>query len=301
MRGYAHVIKEDTVSPRLLFLGTEFGLWISLDGGQQWAQYKGGDFPNVAVRDIVVHPRESDLVLATHGRGIWIVDDISPLRQLTPEILAKDAVFLEGKVQQQRLASQGGWSEGDGTYRGANPPDAAMITYYQKKRHIFGRMKIEVFDDQGKLVDTLPANSRRGISRVEWSMRMKAPKVPPGATAAGATVIGPRVLPGTYTVKMTRGTETFSTNLTVQLDPRATYTVADRKLELDAAMRVYALLGDLSFDVDRINGVHDALLERAAKLGANDPLRKQVCRPGRQGGRDSQENRGYQGRRRHYR
>jgi photosystem II stability/assembly factor-like uncharacterized protein len=275
VRGYAHVIKEDTVSSRLLFLGTEFGLWISLDGGRQWAQYKGGDFPNVAVRDIVVHPRESDLVLATHGRGIWIVDDVSPLRQLTPEILAKDAVFLEGKVQQQRLQAQGGWSEGDGAYRGDNPPDAALITYYQKKRHIFGRMKIEVFDDQGKLVDTLPANSRRGISRVEWSMRMKAPRVPPAAVAAGATVIGPRVLPGVYTVKMTRGTETFTTKLDVQLDRRATYTVADRKLELAAAMRVYALLGDLSFDVDRINGVHDALLERAAKLGANDPLRKQ--------------------------
>jgi hypothetical protein len=136
-------------------------------------------------------------------------------------------------------------------------------------------MKIEVLDDQGKLVDTLPANSRRGISRVEWSMRMKAPRVPPGATAAGATVIGPRVLPGAYTVKMTRGTETFTTELNVQLDPRATYTVADRKLELDAAMRVYALLGDLSFDVDRINGVHDALLERVAKLGASDPIRTQ--------------------------
>ncbi|HEV8040834.1 MAG TPA: sialidase [Bryobacteraceae bacterium] len=275
VRGYAHVIKEDTVSSRLLFLGTEFGLWISLDGGRQWAQYKGGDFPNVAVRDIVVQPRESDLVLATHGRGIWIVDDISPLRQLTPDILAKDAVFLEGKTQQQRLEAQGGWSEGDGTYRGDNPPDAALITYYQKKRHIFGRMKIEVFDDQGKLVDTLPANSRRGISRVEWSMRMKAPRVPPAAVAAGATVIGPRVLPGVYTVKMTRGTETFTTKLDVQLDRRATYTVADRKLELAAAMRVYALLGDLSFDVDRINAVHDALLERAAKLGASDPLRKQ--------------------------
>ena len=281
VRGYAHVIKEDTVSPRLLFLGTEFGLWISLDGGQQWAQYKGSDFPNVAVRDIVVHPRESDLVLATHGRGIWIVDDISPLRQLTPEILSKEAVFLQGKVQQQRLQAGGGWAEGDGAYRGQNPPDAAVITYYQKKRHIFGRMKIEVFDDQGKLVDTLPANSRRGISRVEWSMRMKAPRVPPAAVAAGATVVGPRVLPGVYTVKMTRGTETFSTRLDIQLDRRATYTASDRKLQLDAAMRVYALLGDLSFDVDRINGVRDALLERASKLGRGRSSSQTMQRPGR--------------------
>ena len=89
--------KRTPFQPRLLFLGTEFGLWISLDGGRNGRSTKAGIFRMSPVRDIVVHPRESDLVLATHGRGIWIVDDISPLRQLTPEILAKDAVFLQGK------------------------------------------------------------------------------------------------------------------------------------------------------------------------------------------------------------
>jgi len=274
IRGYAHVIKEDTVSPQLLFLGTEFGLWVSIDGGQQWAQYKGADSPNVAVRDIVVHPRESDLILGTHGRGIWIIDDITPLRNLTQNTLAKDAVFLQGRNTQQRLLAQGGWTDGDGTFVGPNPPDAALITYYQKKRHVYGRMKIEVFDSTGKLVDTLPANSRLGISRVQWSMRIKPPKVPPAASAAGEAIVGPRVLPGTYTVKMTRGAETYTTKIDVQLDPRATYTIADRKLELDATMRVYALLGDLTFDVDRINGVHVALLQRATALGSG-PLATQ--------------------------
>ncbi len=276
VRGYAHVIKEDTVSPRLLFLGTEFGLWISLDGGSHWAQYKGGDFPNVAVRDIAIQSRESDLVLATHGRGIWIIDDFSPLRQLTPETLSREAVFLTTRPSTQRLLANGGWSEGDGAFSGPNPPDAAVITYYQKKRHIFGRMKIEIFDDQGKLVDTVPANSRRGLSRVEWSMRMKAPRVPPAALAAFEASIGPRVLPGTYTVKMTRGDQSFTTPLTIRLDPRATYTAEDRKLQLAATMRVYALLGDLSFDVDRINGLRDALLHRANQLKAGDPLHKQL-------------------------
>ncbi len=182
IRGYAHVIKEDTVSPNLLFLGTEFGLWISIDGGQQWAEYKGGDFPSVAVRDIVVHPRESDLILATHGRGIWIVDDITPLRNLTPAVMAQDAAFLAGRPTQQRLSAGGGWVEGSAAFTGADPPDAALITYYQKKRHIYGRMKIEILDNQGKRVDTLQAKSRRGISRVEWPMRLKAPRVPPAAT-----------------------------------------------------------------------------------------------------------------------
>ncbi|HTD21621.1 MAG TPA: hypothetical protein VK738_03155 [Terriglobales bacterium] len=276
VRGYAHVIKEDTASPNLLFAGTEFGLWVSLDGGKQWAQYKGGDFPNVAVRDIVVQPRESDLVLATHGRGIWVIDDITPLRKLTPEVLAQDAGFLEGKPTQQRLDTGGGWPEGSATFVGKNPPNAAEITYYQKKRHIFGKMKIEIFDQQGKLVDTVPANSRRGISRVQWVMRLKAPKVPPAASVAFEASEGPRVLPGTYTVKMTRGKDTYTTQLTVSLDARANYNTEDRKLQFDTTMRIYNLLGDMSYDVERINSVRTALTDRASKLNVSDALRKRL-------------------------
>ena len=276
VRGYAHVIKEDAVSPNLLFLGTEFGLWISLDGGKHWARYKGHEFPTVAVRDIVVHPRESDLVVATHGRGIWIIDDITPLRKLTPEVMAQEAVFLQAKPSQQRLPANGGWAEGSSVFTGANPPDAALITYYQSKRHIFGKMKLEIFDAQGKLVDTLPPNSRLGISRVEWSMRLKAPHVPPAATAAFEAAQGPRVLPGTYTVKMTRGKETYTTKLEVVLDPRAKFTAEDRKLEFDAAMKLHHLLGEMSFDVDRINGVHNALLARGAKLKEDTAFSKRL-------------------------
>jgi photosystem II stability/assembly factor-like uncharacterized protein len=277
VRGYAHVIKEDTVSPNLLFLGTEFGLWISLDGGKQWAQYKGGDLPDVAVRDIVIQARDSDLVLATHGRGIWIVDDISPLRKLTPDVMAQEAGFVQGKPAQQRLLAGGGWAEGNATFIGQDPPDGATITYYQQKRHIFGKMKIEIFDSQGKLVDTVPANSRRGLTRVVWAMRIKAPRVPPAASAAFEAAQGPRVLPGTYTVKMTRGKETYTTDLVIGLDPRSKFTEEDRKLEFDASMRVYNLLGDMSFDVDRINGVREELLDRSRKLGSADPAGKRLA------------------------
>jgi photosystem II stability/assembly factor-like uncharacterized protein len=266
VRGYAHVIKEDTVVPGLLFLGTEFGLWISHDGGKQWAQYKGHEFPDVPVRDIVVHPREADVIVATHGRGIWIIDDITTLRNLTAAVMNQDATFLEAKPAQQRLVAQGGWVEGSAAFSGSNPPDAALITYYQRKRHIFGKMKLEILDSDGKLVDTLPANSRRGISRVEWPMRLKAPRVPPAAVAAFEAAEGPRVLPGTYTVKLTRGKDVYTTQLAVTLDPRAKYTLADRKQEFDAAMRVYRLLGDMSFEVDRINGVRDELTDRTEKL-----------------------------------
>jgi hypothetical protein len=276
VRGYAHVVREDTVSPRLLFVGTEFGLWISIDGGTQWAQYKGGDFPEVAVRDVVVQPRDSDLVIATHGRGIWIVDDITALRELTPDLMAQDAIFLAGRAAQQRIDGPGGWAEGDATFVGPDPPNAAPITYYQKKRHIYGRMKIEIFDESGNLIDTLPANSRRGITRLEWSMRLKPPRVPAAATLAYETTTGLRVLPGSYTVKMTRGKETYTTRLTLILDRRATYTIEDRKLQYDAMMRLYKLFRDMSFDVDEINRVHSALLERAQKLDPGDPLQRRL-------------------------
>lgn len=97
VRGYAHVIKEDLVQPNLLFLGTEFGLYVSIDSGKAWAQFKGSRFPTVAVRDLAIQPRNNDLVLATHGRGIWIIDDITPLRSLTPELLSQEASFVSAR------------------------------------------------------------------------------------------------------------------------------------------------------------------------------------------------------------
>jgi hypothetical protein len=176
VRGYAHVVKEDLVNKDLLFVGTELGLWVSLDGGKQWAQYTGGNLPQVAVRDLAIHPRDRDLVIATHGRGIWIIDDITPLRLLTAETLRKEAAFIEARPTVQRLPAGGGWVNGDASFTGDNPTDEAVITYYQQKRHIFGDLKIEVLDQDGKLLSTVPSSKRRGLNRATWSMRLKAPR-----------------------------------------------------------------------------------------------------------------------------
>jgi len=272
VNGYAHVVKEDLVNKDLLFVGTEMGLWISLDGGQQWAQYKGGELPNVAVRDLAIHPRDKDLVIATHGRGIWIIDDITPLRVLTPENLAKEAAFIEARPSVQRLPAGGGWVNGDAAFTGDNPTDEAVITYYQQKRHIFGDLKIEIFDQYGKFVTTVPSSKRRGLNRATWSMRLKAPRVPTAATAAFGASVGPRVLPGTYTVKMTKDKNVYTTQLQVGMDARSKHTTEDRKAQFDLSMKLYNLLGDMTFAVDRINGVRLALDADAAQLPANDPL-----------------------------
>jgi photosystem II stability/assembly factor-like uncharacterized protein len=278
VRGYAHVLREDPVKRGLLYAGTELGLWISLDDGGHWAQFKGGDFPAVAVRDVVVQPRDHDLVLATHGRGIWIVDDLTPLRSLTPEVMQQDATFLPNRPQQQRMNTFGGWAEGDASYAGQSASNDVIITYYQKTRHLFGPLKLEVLDADGNVIETLPASKRRGLNRVAWSMNVKPPLVPPAASLAGNSTQGPRVPPGTFTVRMTKGDRVYEDKITVGLDRRATFSVADRKANYDATMNVHAMFGRMSDLVAKIQAVRGGADGIGGKLPDSDPLRAQLSK-----------------------
>jgi photosystem II stability/assembly factor-like uncharacterized protein len=271
VRGYAHVVKEDVIRRDLLFVGTELGLFVSLDGGATWAEFKGGDFPSVAVRDLSIQPREDDLVVATHGRGIWIVDDISPLRALGAETLQKSAAFLPGRPVQQRMKGEEGWVEGDAVFVGQNPPNGAVITYYQRQRHTYGRLKLEVLDATGKVIDQLNPTKRRGINRVVWSMRMKPARVPRAAQVAFNATQGPRVLPGTYTVRLTKGPDVVETKLVVGLDRRAPFSKADRKQQFDAATRIQAMFEEMTVLTERIDAARSACEARAKALG-EDPL-----------------------------
>jgi hypothetical protein len=230
----------------------------------------------MAVRDLVIHPRDHDLVVATHGRGIWIIDDISPLRALTKEALAKDIIFLNDKPVAQKISAYGGWVNGDATFVGPNEPNDAVITYYQKKRHIFGDMSIEVVGPDGQSLGTIPSSKRRGLNRVNWSMRVKAPQVPPAASIAYGATSGPRVVPGTYTVKMLKDRSVYETKLDVVRDPRVTHTDADRKAQFDLAMKLHAKLAEMTTAVERINSVRLGLDARASKLPATDALTKKL-------------------------
>ncbi|MBZ5637837.1 MAG: sialidase [Acidobacteriia bacterium] len=276
VRGYVHVIREDPVSPALLFLGTEFGLYVSNDGGGHWAAFKGGGFPTVAVRDLTVDERDADLVIATHGRGIWIVDDITPLRALTPGTLEKDAAFVDARPVQQRVQASGGWSDGDATFVGESAPTSAEITYYLRTRHLFGPIRLEILDHDGKVVAAPAASTHRGLNRVTWDMRVKPPRVPPAAQVANTATRGPRVVPGTYTVRLSKGAEVLETPLKIGLDRRATFDQDDRKANFDAAMRVHALFGRMSDLNDRIVAVRDGAAGRARPLPKDDGLRRSL-------------------------
>jgi len=265
LKGYAHVVREDLVNANLLFVGTEFGLFVSIDGGAHWAQFTGR-LPNVAVRDVVIHPRESDLIVATHGRGIFIVDDLTPLRALTPEILATDAAFLPSRPATLTLPAGEQRFDGNADFVGPTLPEAAPIVYYQKKRHIFGDLRLEIYDPQGKLVTTIQGDKRRGLNRVQWPERAKPPKVPPaaGLVENGFAFLGPQVQEGVYTVKLIKGKETYSTTIKLVPDPRTKSTAEDRAVQHKTVMQLYDMLGQLTYIVDASVDLRDQARQRAS-------------------------------------
>ncbi len=278
LKGYAHVIREDLVNPKLLFLGTELGLFASVDGGRQWGQFTAG-LPNVAVRDLAIHPREHDLIVATHGRGIYIVDDLTPLRHLTAQVLESEAAFLPSRPPV--LTIPGGMEfdmSGDAEFVGRTVSEQASVTYYLKKRHMFGDLKLEIYDSQGKLLSTTPGGKRRGLNRVEWAVRSNAPRTPAAASIIPSyyAFLGPRAPEGTYTVKMIKGKETYTTSVDLVPDPRSTHTAEDRALQYETAWKLHELLERLTFTVESIADARDQAKARAEKLPQAEGLRKRL-------------------------
>ena len=275
LKGYAHVVKEDVVNPDLLFLGTELGLFVSVDGGKQWSQFTG-NLPNVAVRDIAIHPRDHDLILATHGRGVYIVDDVTPLRALTRDVVQKDVAFLASRPAPLLLSANEFVFADDSQFDGQNPPEAAMISYYLRKRHLVGDLKLEIYDEKGTLVSTLPGGKRRGVNRVAWPMRGPAPKMPKAADLVFGSLLGPRPPEGTYRVKMIKGKDTYESTVSLVPDPRSRATAEDRRLQRETVGKLHALLGQLTFTVERIADLRDQARARAEGLPKGDALPKRL-------------------------
>src|SRR5256885_5813456 len=119
----------------------EFGFGPRRDGKKRWAKLKGNLSPAVAVRDLAIQPRDNDLVLATHGRGIWIIDDITPLRALTPDLLKQDVAFVSARPVQQRIEGSGGGGNGGAGFFGDYSSYPARIKYYHPERPLFWKKK----------------------------------------------------------------------------------------------------------------------------------------------------------------
>src|SRR5258708_37412859 len=145
-----------------------------------------------------------------------------------------------------------------------------------QKRHVFGDMKLEVFDAAGKFVSARPTSRRKGLSRLGWSMGRALRRVPAGASAAFGALTGPRLLPGRYILKLTEGDNVYESPITVVADLRSRHTPLDRQAEFDLAMRLYRLLNEMTDDLERINTVRLALEGRAGKLPTADAAAAEV-------------------------
>jgi hypothetical protein len=267
--GFAHKIKEDLVRSDLLFLGTEMGLFTSFDGGKTWNRMKNNIPWYVLVRDIAIHPKTNDLILGTHGRGIMVIDDISAMRSLTEKEAQQPAVFLpvtpfpisDGEFAGGSFPASGGWVA-------PNAPGIKPIFYYLKDRPSTGEFSIEILDEQGKLVQKLSNPSKRkGLNKVFWNLRMEPPKTAKGSKVDFATFTAPAVLPGNYTVKMTKGNEVVSQKIQLVHDEtNPSFSLEDRKARHALSMQLYNMHKDLATLVDELIAEEDLLTKIASEV-----------------------------------
>jgi len=178
------VIREHPRNQNLLFLGTEFGAFASLDRGARWTRLKG-NLPTVRVDDIQIQPRDNDLVLATHGRSIWVLDNITALERMSDAVMSSDvAVFDPPAAVESRLYNRKG-NTGHKWFAAPNPPDGAIIDYYLRTKPE-GSVRVTITDSSGKLVRELTGSKEAGVNRVVWDLRLGAPsQAPEGGRGGG--------------------------------------------------------------------------------------------------------------------
>ena len=216
--GNVQVIREDPKNRNLLYVGTEFGLYLSLDGGKAWQHMTSG-YPTVRTDDIIVHPRDNDLVVATHGRSVYIADDITPLQQLTPQILGEDAHLFDIRPAIAYLNDQqhGQQVGGQKVFVGENAARGTYINYYLKTA-ASGDVKISIADATGKAIRTIDGTKEAGLNRVLWNL---APNPPPGQQGRGGfggRGAPPAVDAGTYVVTLSVGGKSYTKPVSVMQD-----------------------------------------------------------------------------------
>ena len=294
--GYALVIEQDPVDRDLLFLGTEFGLYVSLDGGQGWMKWTHG-FPTVSAMAMTVHPREHDLVVGTHGRAAFVIDDIRPLRSISPETLAESVHLFEIPDAQQYRVKQTGASRfpANTEFRGENRPYGALITYSlnieglprpdeegagegrgARRRDQGGgdadngegvaEVTIEITDESGDVIRTFDGPAKLGVNRTAWDLRrdeFKRPRNPERSFFFQRG--GPEVLPGAYGVRIKYGEHEASGSVRVLADPRFDIPQGERVAKFEAIMRAGALQEVVADAVARIKETRADVDEVLAK------------------------------------
>jgi len=252
-KAYVHVVTEDRRNPNLIYAGTELGLYASYDGGKNWLELNMKNLPRVAVHDVQVHPRDNDLILATHGRSLWIFDDAAPVQQMSERILQSANYMFDVRPAYRFSTMMTRYGVGDRVFLGANPPRGAIITYYLKdKPDEKTALRLEVSGADGrKIAEVKNLPKERGLNRTTWNLSLEGERRrrPPTAeqTAFFGNPRGPQAMPGTYTVKLFVGDKAVQERkVEVRVDPTVSVTNAELQSQLDLSLRLRDMLSTLN-------------------------------------------------------
>ncbi|MFP8489261.1 WD40/YVTN/BNR-like repeat-containing protein [Gracilimonas sp. Q87] len=270
VEGYSLSFVQDPVEPNLMFLGTEFGLYVSVDGGEDWTRW-GDNYPTVSTYDMIIHPREHDLVIGTFGRSFWVIDDIRPLRELA--VSGTDELEKPIKAFPSPDAYLAEWRQArgvrfaaDAMFAGENRPSGALLSYSVNKDALESdsesdkkeeelKVKIEIFDTSRKKIRTLERTpEHNGLNRTTWGLDHAGVERPsrtlrkPNENERG----GRDVLPGTYKVKFTAGEYSDSTMVTVHTDPRIEMPISALRRTAELEKEVEALTSYLAEAVQKL-------------------------------------------------
>lgn len=272
MRGATLSFVQDPIEPKLMFTGTEFGLWVSIDAGKNWTQWTNG-YGTIPTQDMVIHPREQDLVIGTFGRSFWVLDDIRPLRTLASmglgDVLDKEIhVFDTPDAYRVFRGESFGYRAnlvGEAIFEGENRPQGAMISYYFKNSgQKTNRVKVEILDESGAVVKTLNQRASAGVNRFQWRMDTDGPELP-NPTATRRFSRGPDALPGVYTIRMTYKESQSENTVMVHPDPRI--EVDAKAMEVKKAFMLkhaglQARVNKMSADLRKAKALVDLINER---------------------------------------
>jgi len=257
--GWVHVIREDLKNRNLLYVGTEFGVFATLDGGKSWFSLKN-NLPTVAVRDIAVHPRENDLIIGTHGRGIWILDNISPIQEMTEEVFNSDIHLFNIRPVVQFLRSTTREYYSAQAYAAKNPSfDMRITSYFRIKPE--ERPEIFIKDTNGETIFKIKPLKKEGIQKSEWNLQY-VPKTKKGKEIKPSSmgfVAAPFVAPGEYTIEMFVGEQKFTKKGTVRPDPRFQMSEKDRAVRNESLVEVMVLSRMMGLSVTSTKNVMNQL------------------------------------------
>ncbi len=272
---FLHTIVQDPANPNVLYLGSEFGLYVSLNGGRSWTLWRG--VPRVPVQGLVVHPREHDLVIGTHGRGAWILDDVRPLRALAadPTITGQALHLFEipPAMQYRERQVPGPRFTGDAMFLGKNRPYGALLSYFIKDGSDSGKVTIEMLTGD-TVIRAFKGQAKSGFNRAAWTLTRNGFRTPRNEDQPQPETdelpSGPDAIPGTYTVRVTWQGNTSSATVLVVADPRFGVSDADRRAKLNAQLMAGQRLEVATEAVNRLRDAKKAVDRVNEQLASKD-------------------------------